>query len=106
MSSRGANSVIAAARSGATVQPSWAANRAARSVRSGSSLSDSPGRPGVRSTLSRRSAKPPKRSTTSKEGSRAAIALIVKSRRARSPSRVRPKLTAGLRDPGSYSSLR
>ena len=43
-------SVIAASTSGATVKPSWAANRAARIIRSGSSANDSCGVPGVRST--------------------------------------------------------
>ena len=43
---RSAIAVIAATTSGATVKPSWAANRAARSIRSGSSPKESSGRPG------------------------------------------------------------
>ena len=37
--------------SGLTVKPSWAVNRAARRIRSGSSVNESSGCPGVRSTL-------------------------------------------------------
>ena len=44
ISIRSAMSVIAATTSGATVKPSWAANRAARSIRSGSSENESCGR--------------------------------------------------------------
>ena len=47
---RSAIAVIAATTSGATVKPSWAANRAARIIRSGSSENESSGAPGVRST--------------------------------------------------------
>jgi hypothetical protein len=50
---------------------------------------------------------PPNGSTISSEGSRAAMALTVKSRRARSASSDRPYATsAGLRDSGRYCSLR
>jgi len=88
--SRPAIAVIAARTSGTTANPSSAVNRAARSIRSGSSLNESSGRPGVRSTLARRSRIPPDGSTSSSDGSRAAMALTVKSRRARSSSRDRP----------------
>ena len=50
ISIRPAISVIAATTSGATVKPSWAANRAARIIRSGSSEKESSGVPGVRSS--------------------------------------------------------
>ncbi len=50
ISIRSAIAVIAATTSGSTVKPSWAANRAARIIRSGSSEKESSGRPGVRST--------------------------------------------------------
>ncbi len=49
ISIRSAIAVIAATTSGATSKPSWAANRAARIIRSGSSEKLSSGRPGVRS---------------------------------------------------------
>ena len=75
-------SVIAATTSGATVTPSWAANRAARSIRSGSSENESCGVPGVRSSPWARSTTPPYGSSTTRPGSRTAIALTVKSRRA------------------------
>jgi hypothetical protein len=61
-------------------------NRAARSIRSGSSENDTSGASGVRSTPSTRSAMPPKGSISSTSGSRSAMALIVKSRRDRSCS--------------------
>ena len=61
ISIRPAIAVIAATTSGATVKPSWAAKRAARIIRSGSSENESSGAPGVRSTRSARSTTPPKR---------------------------------------------
>ncbi len=82
--------VIAVATSGATSNPSWAANRAARSMRSGSSEKESSGRPGVRSTRWARSTIPPNGSSKSRPGTLTAIALTVKSRRPRSPARVSP----------------
>ena len=106
MASRGASSVMPARSSGATVKPSWAANRAARMIRSGSSLSECSGRPGVRSTLSCRSRIPPNGSTSSWPGSRAAMALTVKSRRDRSSISDSPYFTSGLRDFSAYCSLR
>ncbi len=105
--SRGASVRMAAATSGATVKPSCAVNRAARMIRSGSSVNDSSGLPGVRSTFSRRSRRPPNGSTSSRDGSRAAIAFTVKSRRRRSASREVPyRMPAGLRESGTYVSLR
>ncbi len=65
ISSRSACSVIAARTSSATVKPSLAANRAARRMRSGSSLNESSGRPGVRSTLACSASTPPNGSTSS-----------------------------------------
>ncbi len=65
ISSRGAWSIMAARTSGATVKPSVAANRAARRMRSGSSLNESSGRPGVRSTFSFSASRPSNGSTSS-----------------------------------------
>ena len=96
--SREAISPIAACTSSATVKPSLAANRAARRMRSGSSEKESSGFPGVLITLSFSAASPPNGSTNSKEGSRAAIALMVKSRRSRSATSDVPYFTSGLRD--------
>ena len=104
--SRDAMARIAACTSPATVNPSRAANRAARRMRSGSSEKESSGRPGVLITFSRSAASPPNGSTSSNEGSRAAIALIVKSRRSRSATSDVPYFTSGLRDARSYASLR
>jgi hypothetical protein len=98
MASRGASSVMAARSGGDTVKPSCAANLAARMIRSGSSLSEASGLPGVRSTFSFRSRSPENGSTNSYPGSRAAIAFTVKSRRARSSSSDLPYWTSGLRD--------
>ena len=94
-------SVIAATTSGATVKPSWAVNRAARIIRSGSSENESSGRPGVRSTWWARSTTPPKGSSSCCSGSASAIELTVKSRLARSPTSESPYWTAGLRLSGS-----
>jgi len=63
--SRGASSVMAAASSGVTEKPSCAANLAALSMRSGSSLSDSAGLPGVLSRRPAKSRSPPNKSTNS-----------------------------------------
>ena len=98
---RSAIAVIAATTSGATVKPSWAANRAARIIRSGSSEKESSGGPGVRSSRWARSTTPPYGSSKIRPGIRTAIALTVKSRRPRSPARVSPKSTSGLREAGS-----
>ena len=89
-----------------TSRPSWALKRAARMMRSGSSSKDCSADTGVRRLPSARSARPPQGSTRAICGRRIAIALTVKSRRVRSPSSVSPKVTSGLRDPISYSSVR
>ena len=68
ISIRSAIAVIAATTSGATVKPSCAANRAARSIRSGSSEKESSGRPGVRSSRWARSTTPPYGSSTTRPG--------------------------------------
>ncbi len=81
---------IAATTSGATTKSSCAAKRAARIIRSGSSEKDSSGVPGVRSTRSARSLRPPCGSMNSFSGSATAIALTVKSRRTRSSSMESP----------------
>ena len=72
---------IAATVAGSTSNPSCAANRAARIIRSGSSLNESAGAPGVVIIWSARSSSPSLGSTNSRLGSSTAIALIVKSRR-------------------------
>ena len=91
---------MATATSGTTAKPSWAANRAARMIRSASSVNEAAGLPGVRSTLSRRSRSPPNGSASCSDGSGAAIALTVKSRRRRSSSSDVPYRVTGLRDSG------
>jgi hypothetical protein len=83
-----------------------AANLAARRIRSGSSPNDRSGGPGVRSTFSPSASKPPNGSVKSYPGSRAAIALTVKSRRPRSSSSEVPYRTSGLREVRPYCSLR
>ena len=106
ISIRAAMSTTACRVAASTVKPSWAANRAARIIRSGSSSNDRSGAIGVRSTPRDRSVSPSNGSTNVRSGRRTAIALTVKSRRDRSPSSVSPNATTGLRDAGSYSSLR
>ena len=101
ISIRPAIAVIASTTPGSTVKPSCAENRAARIIRSGSSEKESTGRPGVRSTRWARSTTPPYGSSSSRPGSRTAIAFTVKSRRPRSPASVSPKSTVGLRELGS-----
>ena len=103
---RPAISVIARTTSGSTVKPSCAANRAARIIRSGSSEKESSGVPGVRSTPWARSTTPPNGSSKLRSGNVTAIALTVKSRRPRSPARLSPYATAGLRESASYASER
>ncbi len=98
---RSAIAVIAVTTAGSGVNPSWAAKRAARIIRSGSSENESSGVPGVRITLFATSAIPPYGSTNWCDGSRIAIAFMAKSRRARSPSRLSPYDTSGLREVGS-----
>ncbi len=89
--------VIAATTSGATVKRSWEANRAARSIRSGSSANESSGVPGVRSRCWARSLSPPCGSVNACPGTETAIALTAKSRRLRSSTRLSPYRTIGLR---------
>lgn len=98
---RSAIAVIAATTAGSGVKSSCAANRAARIIRSGSSENESSGEPGVRITLFATSSIPPNGSTNWWDGSSTAIAFIAKSRRARSPSRLSPYATSGLREVGS-----
>ena len=97
----GAISTSASTTRGATEKPSCETNRAARSIRSGSSPNDTSGADGVSSTFARSAAKPPRGSRNSPGPSgvmRTAIALTVKSRRTRSSSRLEPNRTSGLRD--------
>ncbi len=91
--------VIAATTRGAGVKPSWETNRAARSIRSGSSANDSSGVAGVSSVPVASAASPPCGSTNRRPSpvSSTAIALRVKSRRTRSSSMVAPNATTGLR---------
>lgn len=86
---------------GATVNPSCETNRAARSIRSGSSPNDTDGAAGVSSTRALSAAKPPRGSRNSPgpaDVMRTAIAFAVKSRRTKSSSRRSPNFTSGLRD--------
>ena len=81
-------------------------NRAARSIRSGSSVKETSGDSGVRSTPAARSATPPNGSMSSGASpsapvTRSAMALTVKSRRARSASTSSAKDTSGLRESGA-----
>ena len=76
ISIRPAIAVIAATTSGATAKPSWAAKRAARIIRSGSSEKESSGVPGVRSTRSARSTIAAERDRRTRgSGTRTAIEL-------------------------------
>ena len=68
ISIRSAIAPIAARTAGSTANPSWAANRAARIIRSGSSSKDCSGVTGVRSTPAARSASPPNGSTNVSDG--------------------------------------
>jgi hypothetical protein len=89
--------VIASGTSGAGRKPNAATNRAARSIRSGSSANDSSGPCGVRSSFAARSSAPPYGSTRRGSGMASAIALTVKSRRTRSSSIRSAYATSGLR---------
>ncbi len=102
----GARAAAAARVAGSTSKPSWEAKRAARIIRKGSSPKLRSGSMGVRSRPPARSTRPSNGSTNSIAGRRTAIALTVKSRRARSPSSESPNVTAGLRVAPSYSSAR
>ena len=78
-----------------------ATNRAARNIRSGSSVKETSGSSGVRRRPAARSASPPKGSISSMSARRRAMAFTVKSRRDRSTSMSSPKLTSGFRDSGT-----
>ena len=94
--------------SGTGSRPKRATNRAARSIRNGSSPKLISAVSGVRRTRPARSAAPPCGSTSAGPAERpvtsSAIALIVKSRRARSSSMADEKVTAGLRESSWYTS--
>ena len=85
-------------------------NRAARSIRSGSSLKLTSGPIGVRNVRVARSTAPSNGSTSSGASpspvSSSAIALIVKSRRDRSASISSANTTWGLRESSVYASAR
>ena len=84
---RCAKSLIDAVTSGSISKSNWLAKRAARIIRNGSSLNESPGRPGVRKTRAAKSCKPLKGSMNSGASpvNSSAIELTVKSRRDKSP---------------------
>ena len=100
MERRSAIAFIALKTDSSIVKPSWAAKRAARSMRSGSSENESSGVLGVRSVVFSKSVTPLCGSMNSGVGvvSSIAIAFTVKSRRSKSPSIVSPKFTSGLRE--------
>ena len=97
ISSRLAIFFIAAITAGSTIKSNWLINLAARIILSGSSLKESSGLPGVLITLFCKSDTPPYKSI--KVGvsvvNSNAIALIVKSRRDKSPSILSPNSTSG-----------
>ena len=97
---RCAKSFIDSITSGATSKPNCDAKRAARIIRKGSSLNESPGLPGVRKTLAAKSCKPLYGSMNSgfSPVNSSAIELTVKSRRDKSPSIESPYSTSGLRE--------
>ncbi|OLB96812.1 MAG: hypothetical protein AUI15_13590 [Actinobacteria bacterium 13_2_20CM_2_66_6] len=86
-------------RSGARSNPSWAARRTARSMRSGSSENVTSAGRGVRRRRRSRSARPPSGSCMRPSKS-ISIALTVKSRRSRSSSTEAGR-TNGLRESGA-----
>ena len=106
ISSRSPISLIALTTSSVGVRLNCATKRAALSIRRGSSLKDSSADKGVASTRSLRADAPSKGSTSVPSGSFTAMALIVKSLRARSSEMSLPNTTAGLRESWSYASLR
>ena len=101
-------SVTALVSAGSGETCSWATKRAARIIRSGSSLKDSSGERGVRRVRVIRSAAPPNGSTSTGASpvSSRAMALMVKSRRERSVSMSPANCTSGLRESGEYASAR
>ena len=106
-----AKSVMAARTRSLTANPNWELNRATRSNRNGSSAKLWSGAAGVSITPFMRSANPPMGSKNSNSAAAGvvptasgtdvistAMALIVKSRRTKSPANVSPNTTSGLRD--------
>ena len=89
--------VIASTTRGAGTNRSSEANRAARSIRSGSSRNECSGVPGVSSTRSASWRRPPYGSLNACPGTDTAIALTAKSRRTRSSANVSPNVTVGFR---------
>ncbi len=92
-----ADAVIAARVSGSIASEKREANRMARSARKRSSRIRSFASPTARSTLRSRSPRPSNGSRRSFVAGRQAIALMVKSRRARSSSRLAPNSTSACR---------
>ena len=105
---RPAISLIAVITSSSKVKSSCAAKRAARIMRSGSSLNDCSARDGVRIIFFAKSSIPLNGSINSGVSvvSSNAIALIVKSRRDKSPSIESPYSTSGFLESSSYFSER
>ena len=99
-------SCMAHSTSSSTSNPSCATNRAARNMRSGSSVKQVVTSRGVRRRCATTSSMPPNGSTNRMGSSNRAIALTVKSRRTRSSSRESPNVTSGLRVTPSYKSAR
>ena len=97
---RSAKSFIDTRTLGSISKSNWLANRAARIMRSGSSLNESPGRPGVLKTFFDKSCKPlnGSRNSGASPVSSSAIAFTVKSRRDKSPRISFPYSTSGLRE--------
>ena len=100
-------SFIAARTRSAMRSSNWETKRAARNMRRGSSRKEISGVSGVSSTPATMSAKPPTGSwnrpvirlgSSSASVNSTAMALTLKSRRIKSPSRVSPNSTTGLRE--------
>ena len=103
--SRSASDRAASTRPSAGVRPYLAWNRAARSIRSGSSPKDSSGDRGVRRIRESKSPRPSNGScSVVGSATSTAIAFTVKSRRPRSSWRSVEKRTTGLRESSGYDS--
>ena len=105
---RSRSAETAAVSSGTGESPNPAMKRAARSMRSGSSVKDTSGSMGVRSTAAARSPAPSKGSIRRGEPvvTSIAIELIVKSRRERSATTSSLNSTVGFRVDPEYCSAR
>ena len=106
ISIRSTKARAASTRPSAGVNPYRDKNLAARNIRSGSSENDSTGSSGVRRIRVSRSARPPNGSCNVPSATSTAIALTVKSRRARSSNSSLENRTTGLRESLTYASAR